>query len=98
MRIDAAAQPWQTALTRSAVLRAVGLSVFGLSAWLPFSSAGGPAWRAGSLVAVLALAALASVAWYLSRAGAERRRQAVLDRYAEQKQAKGTQPRREPRC
>ena len=46
------------------------------------------------LVAVLALAALAGVAWYLPRARAEWRWRAVLDRYAEQEQAKRTYSRR----
>jgi hypothetical protein len=40
----------------------------------------------------LALAALVGVAWYLPRARTERRWRAALDRYAEQEQAKGTQP------
>jgi hypothetical protein len=49
------------------------------------------------LVGVLALAALAGVAWYLPRARAQRRWLAVLDRYAEQEQARGTQPRTDSR-
>jgi hypothetical protein len=88
MRADIAAQPWRTSLAWSAVSRAAGLSIFGLVAWLWLFSADGPAWRAVSLAAVLALAALAGVAWYLPRARAERQWRAVLDRYAEQQQAK----------
>ena len=41
-----------------------------------------------SLAAVLALAALVGITWYLSRARAKRRWRAALDRYAEQEQVK----------
>jgi hypothetical protein len=41
-----------------------------------------------SLGAGLALAALAAITWYLSRARAERRWRAALDRYADQEEAK----------
>ena len=47
-------------------------------------------WRGVSLAAVLALAALVGVTWYLSRARAERRWRAALDAYAKQEQAKGS--------
>ena len=80
---NAAAHNWRASLAWSAVFRAAGLSIFGLVAWLCLFSADGPAWRAVSLVAVLALAGLAGVAWYLPRARAERRWRAALDRYAE---------------
>jgi 4-amino-4-deoxy-L-arabinose transferase-like glycosyltransferase len=87
MRTNTAARPWRTSLAWSAVFRAAGLSIFGLIAWLWLFSADGPAWRAVSLVAAQALAALAGVAWYLPRARAERRWRAALDHYGEQEQA-----------
>jgi hypothetical protein len=64
------------------------LSIFGLVAWLWLFSVEGPAYRAVSLVEILALAALAGVAWYLPRVRAERQWRAALDRYVEQEQAK----------
>ena len=88
MRTNAAAHTWRTSLARSAVFRAAGLSIFGLLTWLWLFSADVPAWRAVSLVAVQALAALAGVAWYLPRARAERRWRAALDLYGEQEQAR----------
>jgi hypothetical protein len=60
------------------------LSILGIIVWLWLFSAEGPAWGAVSLVAVLALSALAGVAWYLPRARAERRWRAALDLYGEQ--------------
>jgi hypothetical protein len=56
-----------------------------LIGWLWLSSADLFALKAVSLVAVLALAALS---WYLSRARAEMRWRAALDRFAEEEQAK----------
>jgi hypothetical protein len=90
MSTNAAAHNWRTSLARAAVFRAAGLSVVGLVVWLWLFSADGPAWRAASLVAVQALAALAGVAWYLPRASAERRWRAALDHYEEQEQEKGS--------
>jgi carbon storage regulator CsrA len=58
--------------------------------WLLFVSAIGSAWRAVSLAAVLALAALVGITWYLSRASAESRWRAALDAYAEKELAKRT--------
>jgi hypothetical protein len=87
MKTNAAAHTWRTSLAWSAVFRAAGLSVFGLIIWFCLFSAG-PAWRAVSLVAAQALAALAGVAWYLPRARTERRWRAALDHYGEQEQAK----------
>ena len=87
MKTNAAAFQWRTSLARSAFFRAAGLSILGLIAWLWLFSAEASAYRAVSLVEILALAALAGVAWYLPRARAERRWRAVLDRYAEQEQA-----------
>ena len=84
MKNNPAPHPWRTSLAWSAVFRAVGLSIIGFIGWLWFSSADESAWKAASLVAVLALAALVGVAWYLPRARAERRWRAALDRYGEQ--------------
>ncbi len=87
MRTNAAAHPWRTSLARSAVFRAAGLAIFGIVAWFWLFSADGPAWGAVSLVAILAIAGLGGLAWYLLRARAESRWRAALDRYAEQEQA-----------
>ncbi len=95
MSSNAVAHPWRTSLVRSALFRAAGGAVLGFIAWLGLFSAGGPARSAVSLVAVLALAALAGVAWYLPRVRAEWRWRAALDRYAEQEQATETQPPRD---
>ena len=88
MRTNAAADKWRTSLAWSAFFRAAGLSIFGLVAWLWLFSAEASAYRAVSLVEILALAALAGVAWYLPRARAERRWRAALDHYWEQELAK----------
>src|SRR4029453_18943943 len=92
MSTNATTHPWRTSLAWSAVFRAAGVSLIGFIGWLWFSSADGPAWKAVSLVTVLALAALVGVAWYLPRARTERQRWAALDRYADQEQAKATCP------
>jgi hypothetical protein len=97
MQTNAAAHKWRTSLAWSAVFRAAGLSIFGLVVWRWLFSADGPPWRAVSLVAVQALAALVGVAWYLPRARIERRWRAALDLYAEQEQAKETYPWRNSR-
>jgi hypothetical protein len=86
-------------LVWSAVFRAVRLFIFGLIGWLCFVSAADSTWGAVSLAAVLALAALGDITWYLSRARAERRwraawRAALHDAYAKQEQAKRTNSRR----
>jgi hypothetical protein len=60
----------------------MNVNAVGLAGWGCFFLAVGPAWSAVSLVAVVALAALTAVAWYLPRARAERRWQVALDRYA----------------
>jgi hypothetical protein len=44
--------------------------------------------------AVLAVAALAAIAWYVLRARADRRWRAALDRYVEREQAKRTHSQR----
>jgi hypothetical protein len=69
--------------------------IFGFIGWLWFVSAADSAWKAISLVAVLALAALVGIIWYLPRARFERRWRAALDdAYAKQEQAKRTYSRR----
>jgi 4-amino-4-deoxy-L-arabinose transferase-like glycosyltransferase len=88
MRTNAAAHEWRSSLAWSAVFRAAGLSIFGFIVWLWLFSADGPAWRTVSLVALLALAALVGVAWYLPRARVERRWRAALNHYGEQQLAK----------
>jgi hypothetical protein len=57
-----------------------------LIGWLLFVSAAGSAWKAVALVALLALASLVGLKWYLSRARAERRWRAALDAYAKQEE------------
>jgi 4-amino-4-deoxy-L-arabinose transferase-like glycosyltransferase len=94
MKTNATARAGEKSLVWSAVFRAVRLSVFGLIGWLLFVSAADSAWREVSLVAVLALAALVGITWYLSRARAEWRWRAALDAYAKQEQAKRTNSRR----
>jgi hypothetical protein len=64
--------------------------IFGLIGWLLFVSAADSAWRAVSLAAVVALAALVGITWYLSRARADRQWRAALDVYAKQELAKRT--------
>jgi hypothetical protein len=81
-------------LAWSAVFRAVRLLLFGFFGWLWFVSAADSPWKAVSLAAVVALAALAGITWYLSRVRAERRWRAALDAYAEKEQAKRTYSRR----
>ena len=80
----------------SLVWSAVFWALFGFFGWLWFVSAADSAWKAISLAAALALAALVGITWYLSRVRAERRGRAALDAYAEQEQeqAKRTNSRR----
>ena len=94
MTTNALAHPWRTPLAWSAAFRTGGLLVFGVLGWLSLFAAAGPAWRAVSLVAILALAAVGGITWYLSRDRAERRWRVALDRYAEREQAKRTHSRR----
>ena len=63
-----------------------------LIGWFWFLSADDFAWKAVALVAVLALAAVVGITGFLSRALADRRWQATLDRYVEQEQAKRIHP------
>jgi hypothetical protein len=80
-----------------AALWIAGLSIAGSAGWLWSFAADDSAWRAVSLVTVLALAALVSLL-HASRARADGRWRAALDRYAEQEQAKRTYSRRNPRA
>lgn len=97
MTTNATAHSRRASLAWSAGARSARLLIFGLLGWLWFLSGDDSPWRAASLVAVLALAAVVGITWYLSRARADRRWRAALDRYAEQEQAKGTRPRRRQR-
>jgi hypothetical protein len=81
-------------LVWSAIFRAVRLLIFGLIGWLWFASTDNSVSRAVSLAVVLALAALAGITWYLSRARGERRWRAALVAYVKQEQAKSTNSRR----
>ena len=95
MKSNVTARSRRTSPAWSAVFRAARLLVFGLIGWLWFVAAPGTAGKAVSLAAVLALAALVGITWYLSRARAERRWRAALeDAYAKQEQAKRTDSRR----
>ncbi len=94
MTTNVTADPWRRSLAWSAVFRAGRLFLFGFLGWLWFVAADDSAWRAVSLVAVLAHAGLTSITWYALRARAERRWRAALDRYAEREEAKWTHSRR----
>jgi hypothetical protein len=94
MRTTAIAHSRRTSLAWSAVSRAARLPIFGFTGWFWFLSADDSAWKAAPLVAALALAALVGITWYASRARADRRWRAALDRYARQEQAKGAHSRR----
>jgi hypothetical protein len=97
MTTNATARYRRMSLARSAVFRVVRLLLFGLIGWLLFVSVAESAWKEVSLAAVLALAGLVGITWYLSRTLAEiareRRWQAALDAYAKQEQAKWTNSR-----
>jgi hypothetical protein len=96
MSTNPASHKWRQSLAWSAAFRAVGLSVIGFGGWLWLSWQDRAAWDAVSLVGVLALAALAGVAWYLTRARTERRWHAALDQCAELELVKSTDPARRP--
>jgi carbon storage regulator len=74
----------------SAVFRAIRLLIFGLMGWFWFISAADLAWKAVSLTAVLAVAALVGIMCYRVRARAEKRWRAALDAYAEKELAKAS--------
>jgi hypothetical protein len=84
-------------LVRSAVGRAVRLSIFGLIAWFWFLAVNNAPSKTVGLVAVLVLAALVGLTWYALRARADRRRRAAFDRYTRLELAKESQSRRYPR-
>jgi hypothetical protein len=88
MTTNEIARSGRMSLVWSAAFRAIRLLSFGLIGWLLFISAADSAWRAVSLAAVLVLAALVGITWYLSRVRAERRWRAALDAYANREQAK----------
>jgi hypothetical protein len=95
MKTNEPAPSERMSLVWSAVFRAVRLLIVGFIGWLWLVSSADSAWKAvDSLAAVLALAALVGITWYLSRARAERRWRAALDAYAEKEQAKRTYSRR----
>jgi uncharacterized membrane protein YqjE len=87
MSTDKTTSSWRTSLARSAVFRAVGLSTIGFLSWLWFSAEDGSFWKAVALVALLALAALVGVAWYLPRARTETQWRTALDQYADRQEA-----------
>ena len=84
----------RASLAWSGVSRAARLSTFGFIGWFWFLAADDSVWKVVALVAVLALAALVGIMWYASRARADRRWRAALDRYAQQEEANGTHSRR----
>ncbi len=94
MTTNATTHAWKTSLTWSAVGRASRLFSFGFIGWLWFLASDDSAWRPVSLVAVLALAAVVGITWYLARARAEARWRVALDRYAALEEAKRQHPRR----
>jgi hypothetical protein len=94
MRANATAHPRRTSLARPALRRAALITTFGLIGWLWLFSADDSAWKVVSLVAVLTVAAVAGLTAYLFRARTDTRWRAVLDRYADQEQAKRTYSRR----
>src|SRR5689334_12961476 len=94
MMTNTTADPRRATVARSAVARAARLLSFGLIGWVWFLSGDDSPWRAASLVAVLALAAVVGITWAVSRVLADRRWRAALDRYVELEQAKRTHPRR----
>jgi hypothetical protein len=78
MATHESARSHEMSLVWSAVFRAVRLLVLGLVGWLGFVSEAGSVWRGVSLAAVLGLAALVGVMWYLFRVRAERRHTALV--------------------
>ncbi len=90
MRTTAIAHTWRRCLAWSAVSRTARLSIFGFTGWFGLLSADDSAWKAVPLVAVLGLSVLVGLAWYVSRARADRRWRGALDRYAERELAKET--------
>jgi hypothetical protein len=98
MRTDEAVRSWRKSLVWSAIFRGVRLLTFGLIGWLWFLSAADFVTKAVSLAADLAVAALVSITWYVSRSlardRAERQWRVALDEYAQKELAKMTNSRR----
>jgi hypothetical protein len=90
MKTTAIAYSRRASLAWSAVSRVARLSVFGFIGWFLFLSGDDSPWKTVAVVGVMGVAALVGITWFVSRAVAERRWRALLDRYAEQEQAKGT--------
>ncbi len=86
MKTNETARSRRMALVWSTVGGAAGLFLAGLIGWLWLVLADDSVWKGVLLAAVLALAALAGIAWQQSRA--ERRLRAALDAYAEKELAK----------
>jgi hypothetical protein len=85
----------RSTLVCSAASRAVRLLIFGLVGWLWFVAAADTVWRAISLAAVLVLAALVGITWYMSPARADRHWRLALDVfYAKPKPTKTINSRR----
>jgi hypothetical protein len=87
MKTNEITRPRRTARTWLAVSWAVPFSALGLVGWLWLIWAGDSTWQGVSLAALLTPVALVGIPWYMSRARAERRWRAALDRYAEQELA-----------
>jgi hypothetical protein len=87
MKTNEITRPRRTARTWSAVFWAAQFSALALIGWLWLIWAGDSTWQGVSLAAVVAPVTLVGIPWYLSRARAERRWRAALDRYAEQELA-----------
>jgi hypothetical protein len=86
-KTNATSHPRRTPAAWFVALAAAALSTLGLIGGLCLFWADDLAAGAVSVVAVLALAALAAMTWHASRARADRRWRAALDRYAERELA-----------
>ena len=75
MKTTAIARSQRAALAWSAVFRVARLSVFGFIGWLFFLSRDESTWKAVPLIAVVGLAALVGITWFVFRAVAEVRSQ-----------------------
>jgi hypothetical protein len=96
MAINMMMRPRRMSKAWSAVSWVARLSIFGLIGLLWVLSFDNWPGKPASLVGVLALAVLAGMTWYASRARADWRWRAALDRYAEQEEAKNTYSWRNP--
>jgi protein-S-isoprenylcysteine O-methyltransferase Ste14 len=84
----------RASLVWSAGFRVARVFVFGVFSWFSFFAAHPSPWRTGSLLVVLAVAAIIGLTWFLSRVLADRRWRAALDHYAEHEIAKSSSARR----